>query len=395
MLPSNSSSVHGEGSAWEKEFAEATEAVAESGRHAEGAERPSSVLEKSSKNLRAKRLRGMSSGPLQREEKNAEGGRIGTDFEDLDQTFLPDRFPSHSTPVVDKKHPSKRKASIIEQQSSDKPESEEDLHNKLSGFTFRPKERMAHAKQFENSANVPAVDKDQRRKMSTDAKQPTEHQRKRKEWQSEDGMFSEWPAEGSGASKKLRQRVEAKVRELPSEESRGSEDVEQKRQQLLQKLSGLSSGEPKTVPDQPEPEHPKTRKVASSTLAKLSRFSFISSEENTAETSTAVPEQQKASAVSKDRVTEKTSSAVESTHKISEQKNTDPQLLTNSTPESGTKTSTKPGFGEPLANPKKRKCFELGSGGSKGLLSGLSFFSASGIDDEALDVDWEEESSKR
>lgn len=37
---------------------------------------------------------------------------------------------------------------------------------------------------------------------------------------------------------------------------------------------------------------------------------------------------------------------------------------------------------------KKRRCFELGSGGSAGLLKGFSLFSSSVIDDEDLDADW-------
>ncbi|XP_072531598.1 DNA helicase MCM9 [Salminus brasiliensis] len=425
VLPSNSSSAHGKGSAWEKEAGGAVEAAAESGRDMEGAERPSSVVEKSSKKLRAKRLRGMGREPLLREEKTAEGGRTDTG-DDLEQMFSPDRFPSHSTPVAGEKQLSKRKAPSLgvpveEQQSRDKAESGEDLRNKLSSFTFRPRERMGHVNQtgYGTSANnetLPTVDKGDRRKSGKDAEQPTEQRE-----ESENYLFFERPADGSSASKKLRQRVEAKVRELPSEalhrESGGSKNMEHKRQQLLQKLSGLTSGAFKSASDQPPmplqgQSHPTTPKVASSTLAKLSRFSFVSSEEKSQEiSSTATGQRPKASPVSEDSVMEKASSTVENRHSDTavvtveerrEQKNTNPQTLMNSTTESGAKTSrpciagTKTedcgaaqGLGKQLANPKKRKCFELGSAGPTGLLSGFSFFSSSVMDDDDLNVDWE------
>ncbi|XP_036438592.1 DNA helicase MCM9 [Colossoma macropomum] len=417
VLPSNSSSAHSEGSAWVKEAAGAVEAVADSGRGVEGAERTSSVVEKSSKKLRAKRLKGMSRDPLQREEKNTEGGRTDTG-DDLEQMFSPGRFPSHSTPMAGKKQPSKGKAAslsvpVVEQQA----ESGDNMRNQLSSFTFRPRERMVHANDsgIANNENFTKVNEGDGSK--SDARQPTELQRKGKEWEeSENHMLYKQPAEGSSASKKLRQRVEAEVRELPSEElhkERGSENVEHKRQQLLQKLSSVASGEPKSASDKPPvalqgTRHPKTLKVASAALAKLSRFSFVSTEEKTVEKTTTAPGQPQPLPVSKDDVMEKASSTVESAQtrtveETREQRNANPQMLMNPTTESGAKTSRrKPewsggvqGDGEQSVNPKKRKCFELGTAGHTGLLSGFSFFSSSIIDDEALDVDWEEESSKR
>ncbi|XP_017548008.1 DNA helicase MCM9 isoform X1 [Pygocentrus nattereri] len=411
VLPSNSSSAHVKGSAWVKEAAGAVEAVVDSGRGTEGAERPSSVVEKSSKKLRAKRLKGMSRDPLQREEKNIEGGRTDTG-DDLEQMFSPGRFPSHSTPMAGEKQPSRRKA-VSEQQA----ENGEDLRNQLSSFTFRPRERMVHANNsgIANNENFTKVDESDSSK--SDARQPTELQRKGKEWEeSQNHKLYKQPAGGSSASKKLCQQVEAKVREVPSEEldkERGSEDVEHKRQQLLQKLSSVASGEPKSASDPPSvalqgPSHPKTLKVASSTLAKLSRFSFVTTVEKTEEKTTVAPGQPKPSPVSKDDVTEKASSPVESAQtrtveRTRELRNANPQTLLNSTTESGAKTSMPmpewsggaQGDGEQSVNPKKRKCFELGIAGRTGLLSGLSFFSSSIVDDEALDVDWEEESIKR
>uniref|UniRef100_A0A8B9RG44 DNA helicase MCM9 n=1 Tax=Astyanax mexicanus TaxID=7994 RepID=A0A8B9RG44_ASTMX len=431
-LPSNSSSAHGERSAWEKEAGGAVEAAADT----EGAERrPSSVLEKSSKKLRAKRLRGMSREPLQREEETAEDGRTDAG-DDLEQMFYPDRFPSHSTPVAGKKQPSKRKAPsldvpVIELQSTDKAESGEDLRSKLSCFTFRPRERMEHANQIgcatsANNETLPTVDKGERSKSGTEAKHPTEQKNLKKVQESEHCDFSKQPAEGSSASKKLRQRVEAEVRELPSEElsreeSGGSKNVEHKHQQLLQKLSGLTSGAVKSVPSIPPqtPSPPTIHKVASSTLAKLSRFSFISSEEKSQEKSSTASTGQKpkASPVSEDSVMEKASSTAESKQSDTavttvedrkQQKNTNPQPIMNSATESaeksarphtaGTKTGdcgAAPAVGEQLVIPKKRKCFDLGSAGPAGPFSGFSFFSSSIADDEELNVDWEEESGKR
>ncbi|KAI4895691.1 hypothetical protein NFI96_024783 [Prochilodus magdalenae] len=413
MLPSNSSSAHGKTSVWVKKAAGAVEAAAESSRDAEGAERPSFVVEKSSKKLRVKRLKGMSGDPLQSVEPSTKGGTVDVGG-DSEQMFSPDTFPSHSTPVAAKKQPSKRKAvslsvPVVEQQA----ESGEDLRNKLSSFTFRPRGRMTHANEFGNASSeeVPPADGCDGRKSVP--RRPTENDRKEKEWEeSGNRTSSKKPAEGSSASKKLRQRVEAKVRELPSEElhkdRRGGENVEHTFQHLLQKLSSAASGESKSASDQPSadlqgPSHPKTPKVASSTLTKLTRFSFISTEERTVGKSTTAPGQPEPSPVSSDCVMEKASSTAESAQtrtvqETREQRNTNPQTLMNLATKDGA-SKPKPelagGAGEQSLNPKKRKCFELGSGGPAGLLSGFSFFSSSVIDDEVLDVDWEEESSKR
>ncbi|XP_066532818.1 DNA helicase MCM9 isoform X2 [Hoplias malabaricus] len=425
VLPGNSSFAHGDGFAWESD-AGAAEASAESHRDAEGAQSPSSVVEKSSRKLRAKRLRGMSEDLLQREgkkkkrrreeEEEAVGGRIGTGT-DLEQMFSPDRFNSHSTPVSGKKQTSKRKPASVSAPVMDGPPCDEaerggDLRRKLSGFSFKPKERMAQANQPNSENSVPTVGESVGR--GPDAKQ-----KRGKQWEdTEPGTFSERPAEGSSASKKLRQRVEAGVRERPCEElheSRGrSEDVEDKRQQLLRKLSAVAPGEVRSAPDPPPValQEPRPQKnVASSTLAKLSRFSFVSSEEKAVEKTTAAPAQPKALPVSEDGLMEKASSSAEDTEtqtaeETREKRVANPQTPMNSTTGRGAERrphggSTKPerspraqGAVETAVSSNRRKCFQLGSAGPTGLLSGFSLFSSSLVEDELLDVDWEEDPSK-
>ncbi len=117
VLPSNSRSIRHKGSVWEKD------------------EDPSmfeAVVEKGSKQLRAKRLKEMKASLLPSEERV-----LGETGDDLEEIF------SHSTPKTGKK-PSKRKNTAISPPDI-RAESGEDLRSKLTNFTFQPRERMTHA----------------------------------------------------------------------------------------------------------------------------------------------------------------------------------------------------------------------------------------------------------
>lgn len=356
MLPSNSGSEPGEGSAWEKQADEDC----------------SSVVQKISKKLRTKRLKAMNT---ERSEKAADE-RLNTE-----RPASPRTLPCHSTPMVDRKRPSKRKAQSFSPPVMEQSESE-NLQVDLSSFTFRPRERMTHTDQASGSNLAP----------TTDNKRISQPKRKEKEH----NQCCEQPAEGSSVCKKLRTRVQAEVvGDIPSEKPRErdgtADDAAHKRQQLVRNLSTAPPNQPDSSV---RPCQPKT-KVASSTLAKLSVFSFVPSpEEKTSQNLTTAPTQENNTPVSKDDAMPKDASAAESTHTsavTAEQKS-----LTNSATEIRQKTGRPHARTETCeeqsASSRKRKCYELSSAR---LFSGLSFFSSSIVDDEALDVDWEKESSKK
>lgn len=368
VLPSNSGSAHGEGSAWEKQADEDS----------------SSVVQKISKKLRTKRLKGMN---LKNEGKNAVDERLNTE-----RPLSPYKLPCHSTPMVDRKRPSKRKATSLSPPVMEQSESE-NLQVDLSSFTFKPRERMTHNDQASGSNLASKMDDTVGTKRISQIQQ-----KEKKEKEKKQNQCCEQSAEGSSACKKLRVRVQAEVGEIPSEKSRErnrtADDAEHKRQQLVRCLSSATPNEPESSV---QPREPKT-KVASSTLAKLSTFSFVPSpEEKTGQNLTTAPTQENNTPVSKDGVMEKDASAAESAHTSTatvEQKSS-----TESSTETCQKTSRPHArtemCEEQSASSRKRKCFELSSARPGGLFSGLSFFSSSIADDEALDVDWEEESRKK
>ncbi|XP_062858615.1 DNA helicase MCM9 [Trichomycterus rosablanca] len=306
---------------------------------------PGCVLQKSAKKLRVKRLKEMSADPPpQEEERNAAG-----------------EPPPHSTPTSVQTTTTKRKAASSNPPApnllpSDPAGIGERLHLDLSGFTFRPKTRMTYTNPPSESSvreniNVPAAN------TAPEKQKKPENQERR----------SERPAEGSSGSKKLRGRVESLSEE--SGPGRGGDTAENKRLQLLHRLTDSDS----TTRTRP----PKTE-VASSTLAKLSRFSFVPSNEENPGRNVAPAPPENHGTVEK----APTRPACDTEER--------PQNTTNTTTQRDTTRTEVCGGGL-----KKRKCFELDSAGQKGLFSNLSMFSSSVIDDEALDVDWEEESSKK
>ncbi|KAG9347498.1 hypothetical protein JZ751_005065 [Albula glossodonta] len=348
-----------------------------------------SIVEKVSRSLRGKRLKKLNDSSQLGEGSAVEIRDVSVTRneghrEDLEPLFSTDALPSHSTPMPVKKPSFKKSSAPPNHPFSDWDTMEtkggpEDLQSKLSSFTFRPRERLAHR---EVHSSAPLVNDSavsgQGEETSTEWRGLTENralsdagftekeaavpeeERPRKRFDrsnSEKQMDTMQPAEGSSISRKLSHKAASEAKDYLSEgscdqgkknESLAAAEVkEHRRQQLLQRLGSV------TTMDQPAQPKPSCATVCSSTLAKFSRFSFTASSDKTSE----LPE-------------------------VSVCERTNPGTSDLASGHAG-------------SNPRKRKCFEFGSVGSKGILLGQSLFSSSVIDDSDLNVDWEEECSKR
>lgn len=345
------------------------------------------VVERGSKKLRGKRLNEMKADLLLTEERV-----LGGTDDDLEKVF------SHSTPMTGKKHSKRKNTAIslhdIDQEADFRAESGEDLRRTLTNFTFRPRERMSHADQSVANANASA------KVAAQEGAKLTAPQMREK--QAENQSSSLPPAEGSRANKMLRLGTHKKTKdvslEVLNDEStaqKGTFEDTEHQQLLLSRLNSLSPGENngntnKHPQSPPKTDHPKT-KVASSTLAKLSRFSFMGSAEEKTEDKTipAPPEARVAINGSTNKVPTSTLSEDQENTSTQTRKNmiTDVKTTTLQTGNTRTEASDRQEeFRENAA--KKRRCFELSSGGPTGLLKGFSLFSSSVIDDEDLDADW-------
>lgn len=365
VLPSNSRSIRHKGSAWEKD---------------EDISMVEAVVERGSKKLRGKRLNEMKADLLLTEERV-----LGGTDDDLEKVF------SHSTGKIH----SKRKNTTIsfpdmDQGDDFRAESGEDLRRTLTKFTFKPRERMSYADQSVANANTSAEV----------AVQLTAPQMREK--QAENQSSSLPPAEGSRANKTLRLGTHKKTKdvslEVLNDEStaqKGTFEDTEHQQLLLSRLNSLSPGENngntnKHPQSPPKRDHPKT-KVVSSTLAKLSRFSFMGSAEEKTEDKTipAPPDAQVAINGSTNKVPTSTVSEDQENTSTQTRKNmiTDVKTTTLQTGNMRTEASDRQEEFRENAS-KKRRCFELSSGGPAGLLKGFSLFSSSVIDDEDLDADW-------
>ncbi len=256
VLPSNSRSIRHKGSVWEKD------------------EDPSmfeAVVERAPNSSEPNGLKEMKVSLLP-----SEGRVLGETGDDLEEIF------SHSTPKTGKK-PSKRKNTAISPPDI-RAESGEDLRSKLTNFTFQPRERMTHAD--------PSVAKASAKGAVHEGVKPTAPHMPEKQAERGNRSSSHRPAEGSRANKKPRlgtnnkTKVSSQVLDDVSTAQKGTSEDTEHQQQLLSRLNSLSPGENNGNTNKhpqfpPRTDHTKV-KVASSTLAKLSRFSFTdSSEENT------------------------------------------------------------------------------------------------------------------
>lgn len=182
---------------------------------------------------------------------------------------------------------------------------------------------------------------------------------------------------------------------------------QQKRQQLLSRPSSMAPGENRTTsttPTEPPPPplQPDQSKptVAASTLAKLSSFSFTTTKDQEVTTPKTTPT---SGAQVTSSIELKAGHQDTRTQAITNiQQRTGTQAKASTEDRTETSVSEDKNFqtfnskgqnpaGDSAVNPKKRKCFELGS---KGLFSGLSMFS-SNFDEDDLSVDWDEESGKK
>ncbi|NP_001333089.1 DNA helicase MCM9 isoform X1 [Danio rerio] len=381
------------------------------------------VQETVSKKLRGKRLKEMKETLL-----------LSKD-DDLEDIF------SHSTPMKN----SKRKNMADTYQ-----ESGEDLHDKFTNFTFKPREKMSHA----NASTSTSAPEKQKRKIETDSHPPAEGGRANKTLRMEthsknktciesekDAIIPEAPkkqgvkknnsslrppAEGSRAYKILRMETQntnltpiESVRDSMKPEAPKKQDVKKNEsilcppaegsradktlrmemyntpkdvssqllnddssaqkqmfedkehpQQLLSRLNALSPGENDDGSNKKplKTDHPKA-KVASSTLAKLSRFSFTGSSEEQAGHKTVqtppVAANGGVNVVATGSEKQENMTNMSMRREISDRQEDD---------------------GETAG--RKRRCFELGSGGSAGLIKGFSLFSSSVLDDEDFDDVW-------
>uniref|UniRef100_A0AAY5K511 DNA helicase MCM9 n=1 Tax=Esox lucius TaxID=8010 RepID=A0AAY5K511_ESOLU len=263
------------------------------------------VVQKVSQKLRDKRLREMAHVPRQGED--TVGGDTCRDLiDDLEQassigsSHWP--LPSHSTPIAGKKCNSKKNKVPGDCWSGDQDSSDtveavgEELQSKFTGFTFKPREKMTYPKPLRCDTDISDLNTENtglRRKAKTPNRDnhetaPSERQKAGTvEEKSERRQCKDRPAEDGRTSKKLRQSVQSKGKQFPLAQCIPSPEVRGHREgsgvDHGTELCGASSVAPcenrtrSTGPEPPPPPlHPDLTKptVAPSTLAKLSRFSF-------------------------------------------------------------------------------------------------------------------------
>ncbi|XP_041721628.2 DNA helicase MCM9 [Coregonus clupeaformis] len=391
-----------------------------------------SMVQKVSKKLRGKRLREMT---LQGEEAVGEGSTSKDliDHLDLEQAFSADFLSSCSTPVAGKKRNSKKNNVPRNLPSGDQDPSgtvgAEELHSKFTGFTFKPREKMTHAKPLcpdTDSSDIHTENSDPHSKAKTQSREnhntlsSVREKERTEKAKSEKQCYQDRPAEGRSAAKKMRLRVQSEEKEFPTEVSRdlspevsgpraegggngGDRGTEQKRQQLLSRMApGVNRTTSTTLTDPPplQPDHPKPT-VAASTLAKLSRFSFITTKYQEVTTLITTPTSGaqvttsiELKAGQQDTGTQAIASIQQRTGmqaKASTEDRTEASVSGDKDFQTFNSKGQNPA-GDSAVNSKKRKCFELGS---KGLFSDLSMFSSSNFDEDDLSVDWDEELGKK
>nr|XP_055042801.1 DNA helicase MCM9 [Misgurnus anguillicaudatus] len=396
VLPSNSG-----GSAHQKDSAPENNV----GFSKKKADKPTTVVDSGSKKLRGKRLKAIKAVLMQSEDRGIEDRE---DAENDLEVFISDTCPSHSTPMTVKK-PTKRKRQTISSFEIDQePEGAENLRAKLTNFTFKPRNRLTHAGPSDDNTCSDIFLK------GSERREPTVSRLQEKEPVDGNQSSPHWPAEGSNSKEKLVMGNKNKNKdpsEVSSEDTRAKNgnfrEIEHK-QQMPPRTNRLSPGESsdninKQPPSLTKQDQPK---VASSTLAKLSRFSFIAStEEKSGDETTPVPPKAKTfiSTSTNNTPTNVREEIADSTAQINRSQNNttlktrknitaeEPKTITPQTGYIRTETSgIREAARQNAENPMKRRCFELGSKGPAGLFTGHSLFSSSVIDDDDddLDVEW-------
>ncbi|KAK1888537.1 DNA helicase MCM9 [Dissostichus eleginoides] len=298
---------------------------------------------------------------------------------------------------------SKNISTVLKEKMAAEAGAGEDLHAKFSGFTFKPRKMVPNRNtvsnvdtEFHSSCNPGLRDLHTNTESSKQKPETTDDPEKKKRQNqslSEDGS--------------RRQQERSKARERVSAVGSSNETK-------VGSFACSTPLKPSSCIDDPETSESGQNKstVASSTLAKLSRFSFSCATEPTNTTQTDLG---KGSATREDKSPEaeehsrgnvpehsallrkiKTVVNVEKVKGISPTpsgqghgQGTHKTKLTEQS-RAANHVTDGPGDGHSSANLKKRKCFQLG--GTKSPFSGLSLFDLS---HDVLDTDWDLEVTKK
>ncbi|KAF3849467.1 hypothetical protein F7725_019186 [Dissostichus mawsoni] len=305
---------------------------------------------------------------------------------------------------------SKNISTVLKEKMAAEAGAGEDLHAKFSGFTFKPRKMVPNRNtvsnvdtEFHSSCNPGLRDLHTNTESSKSKQKPEttddpEKKKRQNQSLSEDGS--------------RRQQERSKARERVSAEPRSR--VGSSNETKVGSFACSTPLKPSSCIDDPETSESGQNKstVASSTLAKLSRFSFSCATEPT---NTTQPDLGKGSATREDKSPEaeehsrgnvpehsallrkiKTVVNAEKVKGISPTpsgqghgQGTHKTKLTEQS-RAANHVTDGPGDGPSSANLKKRKCFQLG--GTKSPFSGLSLFDLS---NDVLDTDWDQEVTKK
>ncbi|XP_034555269.1 DNA helicase MCM9 [Notolabrus celidotus] len=270
---------------------------------------------------------------------------LSSGFSGPARTPLEDHLSTGAGPEKEEGRDKNRKKTIsaaLGKKKAAEEESGEELRSKFSHFTFKPRKMRPAACSDDLSDRVGALD--ERKEERGDEVKPAEGEDKQESF--------EW--EESFCSKELDE--EELVRGKTADRTKGRADIKST--------------------------------VASSTLAKLSRFSFSSSNEH-------------AELAQTEKVTnQENSSAVNKTKPVTVIDKIKGLLNPGQKPESPNESTS--GFQTPKDSPgdfqssvcgRKRKCFELGR--AQRSSSAFSLFSSVDLSNDVLDTDWDQEVSKR
>lgn len=223
---------------------------------------------------------------------------------------------------------------------------------KLAKFSFRPRTKFLHSSENKSTAELPPSEVEAGFKPHRFSKIVTEGKQL-----GEECYLSET------CQKKLTVTLGTSHLEKTLTNNKRLEQWQSEALQREFKEPGCSAVQPCAVSPPPGEEKsvseekfggPSTKKVCSSTLAKLATFSFASSLDSKLE----------------------------------------------NPPEASVTSHSKSSQGQPLKTPfectgTKRKCFALGNASNKNVVAGKSLFSIADIDDATLDFDWDEEIRKK
>lgn len=320
------------------------------------AESPECVFQKVSKNLRDRRLHKLE---LNHQLSDQEGGERASSRAAPRVHVTDMTSETHTSNSLSSGKQDERRQKIV-----DGAETSKDIQAKLSGFVFKPKKMKPSAPDLNASSrdfHSSSVKGTSKQRLGCHSDSDTDQGKRKKQNQA-----------GSVSS-----RIEANI-------CLTSEEPHNENQSRLQR-SGDGFKPSSSVTDPAPAKSDQTKfTVASTTLAKLSRFSFCS----TPELTTTAQVQ-----VGKHPLTLKDNPAVSKCKEQQAEAATATTSYTVKTMQVGVDCQSS-------VNMKKRKCFELnpappGACGSQGFYSGLPLFGSSDFSNDVLDTDWDQEVSKK